>query len=130
MSPKIGALPDSIKKALINRAEKDLQYTWPALPASLYHEYKEEGNRAHYEDKLGERRSALSNRACVASSSALITAMIWPVSPSRTSCAPPPTVRSEREARIRRITRTVGSRGTLCSSHRAYLTVAVPLTPG
>src|SRR5579859_4719341 len=57
----IDALPDSIKDQLADKAEKALSYTWPALPASVYLEFKLTGNRSHYEQKLGERRSALSS---------------------------------------------------------------------
>jgi hypothetical protein len=58
---KIAALPDSVKTSLEARADKYLGYAWPALEASLYHEYKVTGNRSHYEAKLGERQNALGS---------------------------------------------------------------------
>lgn len=56
----IRALPDSVRTKLGARADQYLNYTWPALPVSLYHEYKVTGNRSHYEGKLNERRTALA----------------------------------------------------------------------
>lgn len=58
---KIAALPDSVKARLTDRADKALSYTWPALPASLYLEYKMNGNRSHFEQRQNERRAALSS---------------------------------------------------------------------
>jgi hypothetical protein len=57
----IAALPDSVKAALVLRAAKGLSYDWPALPATLYLEYKTNGNRSHFEEKYNERRSILSS---------------------------------------------------------------------
>ncbi|MGV3765124.1 MAG: heparinase II/III domain-containing protein [Chitinophagaceae bacterium] len=56
----IAALPDSIKHKLITVAETALTYDWPALPASLYMDYKLTGTRVNYERKSGERRRKLS----------------------------------------------------------------------
>ncbi len=56
---KMDALPDSVKTNLKAAANKALGYNWPALPASIYLEYKLNGNRIHYEDKLNERRKTL-----------------------------------------------------------------------
>lgn len=53
-------LPDSIRRVLIGRGEKYMAYPWPALQASQYLEFAENGNRSHYEASLAERRKALS----------------------------------------------------------------------
>lgn len=57
----IASLPDSVKAALVLHGSKGLSYDWPALPASLYLEYKANGNRSHFEEKYNERRSMLSS---------------------------------------------------------------------
>jgi len=58
---KIGELPDSIKSILVTRADKALPFSWPALPASSFLEFKQNGNRIRYEAKLNERRDALTS---------------------------------------------------------------------
>ncbi|TDW96859.1 heparinase II/III domain-containing protein [Dinghuibacter silviterrae] len=57
----IKALPDSVKASLTARADRYIDFTWPALPVSLYHEFKTTGNRTHYETRLTERRTALAS---------------------------------------------------------------------
>jgi hypothetical protein len=57
---KIDELPDSVKTVLIENAKKALDYNWPALPASFYLQYKQNGNRSNFENKLNERRGKLN----------------------------------------------------------------------
>lgn len=52
-------LPDSVRKAYIKRGETALEYTWPALPATLFLEVARIGNRINYEKKYFERRGKL-----------------------------------------------------------------------
>ncbi|HTJ14020.1 MAG TPA: heparinase II/III family protein [Dinghuibacter sp.] len=56
----VQALPDSVKAALVTRADEATKFTWPALPVSLYHEFKTTGNRTRWEAKMFERRAALT----------------------------------------------------------------------
>ncbi|HET7898371.1 MAG TPA: hypothetical protein VFL47_11885, partial [Flavisolibacter sp.] len=58
---KMAALPDSIKTKLTARAQQALSYTWPALRASNYLEFKNTGNRSNFEAVQKERRTALCN---------------------------------------------------------------------
>jgi hypothetical protein len=55
------ALPDTVKTGLVAKADRYLTYTWPALPVSLYHEFKTNGNRTRFEARLNERRTALAS---------------------------------------------------------------------
>jgi hypothetical protein len=57
---KIDRLPDSLKSAMLALADQALDFNWPSMPASLYLEYKQNGNRIHYETKLNERRDKLN----------------------------------------------------------------------
>lgn len=60
LNKAIAALPDSVKSHLIAAAETALTFDWPALPASLYMDYKLTGTRVNYERKSGERRKKFS----------------------------------------------------------------------
>lgn len=60
-SKAIQALPDSIKQKLVKQADKANVYNWPALPASLYLDYKLTGTRVNYENLQNERRKMLAN---------------------------------------------------------------------
>jgi hypothetical protein len=42
------ALPETVKSAHLEAAEKALEYTWPVLQATLYLEYARNGNRSNY----------------------------------------------------------------------------------
>lgn len=57
----IGQLPDSIKTELLQEADQYLNFSWPALPATSFLEFKEEGIRAGFEKMQDERRIALGN---------------------------------------------------------------------
>ncbi|WP_316842304.1 heparinase II/III family protein [Pedobacter gandavensis] len=60
---KIAALPDSIKSTLLKQGEQANSYVWPALPATLYLDYKFTGTRTNYEQLQGERRRKLAQLA-------------------------------------------------------------------
>ncbi|MGH2644669.1 MAG: hypothetical protein ACRDE2_12015, partial [Chitinophagaceae bacterium] len=53
-------LPLDIKQQLIENGERYLHYDWPALRATQFLEFAENGNRSNYESSLGKRRAALS----------------------------------------------------------------------
>lgn len=57
---KVAALPDSVKARLVKEGDKGLKYDWPALPASLYLDYKITGTRYNFERKNNERRKVLN----------------------------------------------------------------------
>ena len=53
------ALPEPIRKALLAAGESNLGKEWPALPATLFLEYKRIGNRSHFEQYWNLRRTML-----------------------------------------------------------------------
>ena len=53
------ALPEPIRKALLAAGESYLGKEWPALPATLFLEYKRIGNRSHFEHYWSLRRTML-----------------------------------------------------------------------
>ena len=63
---KVAALPDSVKARLVKEGDKGLKYDWPALPASLYLDYKITGTRYNFERKNNERRKILNELAVAA----------------------------------------------------------------
>ena len=63
---KVAALPDSVKTKLVKEGERGLKYEWPAIPASLYLDYKITGNRYNFERKNNERRKVLNELAIAA----------------------------------------------------------------
>ena len=63
---KIATLPDSVKARLVKEGDRGLQYEWPALPASLYLDYKITGTRYNFERKNNERRKVLNELAVAA----------------------------------------------------------------
>ncbi|MEJ5054990.1 heparinase II/III domain-containing protein [Sphingobacterium sp. MYb382] len=54
------ALPDALKKQIITDANQANSFTWPALLASQYLGYKQQGNRVDYESPMNRRRAVLS----------------------------------------------------------------------
>ena len=56
----LSGLPQTVKEALIARAEKSRSFEWPNLPATVFLEFGENGNRSHYQDIRSQRRSVLS----------------------------------------------------------------------
>ena len=55
------ALPSETRQALIQRAEKRLGHAWEPLPATLFMEYRRNGNRTRYQQPHFARRTALSD---------------------------------------------------------------------
>jgi hypothetical protein len=53
------ALPESVRKLYVSQAEKLLGYNWPDLPATMFLEFKRNGNRTHYEAPHFDRRTRL-----------------------------------------------------------------------
>jgi hypothetical protein len=53
------ALPESVRKLYVSQAEKLLGYNWPDLPATMFLEFKRNGNRTHYEAPHFYRRTRL-----------------------------------------------------------------------
>jgi len=54
-------LPEPVRKDLIANGEEYLGYAWPDLPATLFLEYRREGNRSRYEREHFARRTALTH---------------------------------------------------------------------
>ncbi|HZO53778.1 MAG TPA: heparinase II/III family protein [Bryobacteraceae bacterium] len=50
------AIPDDARSAAISAAEAQLGQPWPSLPATLFLEYRRNGNRSRYEAVNGARR--------------------------------------------------------------------------
>lgn len=63
---KVAALPEAVKERLVKEGDRGLQYEWPALPASLYLDYKITGTRYNFERKNNERRKVLNELAVAA----------------------------------------------------------------
>jgi hypothetical protein len=57
---KIAALPAASKTILLKEADKGLSFDWPSLPATLYLQYRDNGNRVNFENAQFERRKVLS----------------------------------------------------------------------
>jgi len=53
-------VPADVTAALVARADAWLDQEWPQLPASLFLEFAENGNRTHYEARYFERRRRLT----------------------------------------------------------------------
>lgn len=56
----LNQIPDSTRQQLIHNGEKYLSFEWPNLPATVFLQFAENGNRSHYEAMRGKRRAALS----------------------------------------------------------------------
>jgi len=54
------AVPADVQQAIVKRADAWLEQDWPQLPASLFLEFKENGNRTRYERRYFERRNRLA----------------------------------------------------------------------
>ena len=50
-------LPDAVRQRHVHRGERALEFTWPALPATLFLGVARTGNRSDYERAYFERRS-------------------------------------------------------------------------
>lgn len=53
------SLPADLQDALVSQGENYLGFQWPMLPASLFLEFKRNGNRTHYQQIRDMRRHAL-----------------------------------------------------------------------
>jgi len=53
------ALPENIRNHYINKGREALAYNWVPLPATVFMEFVENGNRSHYEALYFERRETL-----------------------------------------------------------------------
>lgn len=60
VTEKIAALPAASKAILLKEADKGLSFDWPSLPATLYLQYRDNGNRVNFENAQSERRKVLS----------------------------------------------------------------------
>ncbi len=56
----IREIPEKQKKELIQRAEKALSFDWPNLPAMVFLQFSETGNRSNYQRLRSKRRAVLS----------------------------------------------------------------------
>lgn len=54
------ALADEVRRELISRGERYLNYQWPSLPATLFLDFARTGNRENFERSQGARREALT----------------------------------------------------------------------
>lgn len=53
------SLHSSLRKGYLQKAEQALQEEWPQLPATVFLEYAENGNRSNYQDMRSARRNIL-----------------------------------------------------------------------
>jgi hypothetical protein len=61
-------LPAGLRRALLGRGQARRGADWPALPATLFMDFRRTGNRDHYERPSFARREALAElvlAACV-----------------------------------------------------------------
>lgn len=58
---KIRQLPDLVKAQLVEKADRALSFDWPSLPASVFLEYQQNGNRVRFERLQTERRDCLNS---------------------------------------------------------------------
>lgn len=56
-------IPDSIRLVYINQAEMRIHDNWESLPASLFMEYKQTGDRNRYQNVYFKKRSQLTTLA-------------------------------------------------------------------
>ncbi len=57
---KLLPLPAASKAILLKEADKGLSFSWPSLPATLYLQYRDNGNRVNFENAQFERRKVLA----------------------------------------------------------------------
>ncbi|PSL50256.1 heparinase II/III-like protein [Chitinophaga niastensis] len=56
---KMARLPVATRTALLKDADKAMAFTWPSLPATLFLEFRDNGNRVNFESAQSERRKVL-----------------------------------------------------------------------
>lgn len=54
-------LPDTVRRAHVERGEQALDGPWESLPATLFLEYARNGNRSRYQDVRSRRRNRLAD---------------------------------------------------------------------
>ncbi|MCP1308058.1 heparinase II/III domain-containing protein [Paenibacillus tyrfis] len=54
-------LPASIRQSVISEGEKYIDFNWPALTASMYMEFLQNGNRTRFDDPYHQRRRAVTS---------------------------------------------------------------------
>ncbi len=52
-------LPESIRSSFLSQGKDALSFDWPTLPATVFMEFKREGDRSRYQDIRNDRRGAL-----------------------------------------------------------------------
>ncbi|MGF6925705.1 hypothetical protein QFZ48_001205 [Chitinophaga sp. W2I13] len=57
---QIAGLPAASRAILLKEADKNLSFSWPSLPATLYLQYRDNGNRVNFENAQFERRKVLA----------------------------------------------------------------------
>lgn len=57
---KVAALPAESRALLLKEADKAMAFDWPSLPATLYLQYRDNGNRVNFENAQFERRKVLA----------------------------------------------------------------------
>ncbi len=55
------SLPDTVRRAHVERGERALDGPWESLPATLFLEYARNGNRSRYQDVRSRRRNRLTD---------------------------------------------------------------------
>lgn len=58
---KMNALPGESRNMLLKDADKAMQFSWPSLPATLYLQFRDNGNRVNFENAQFERRRVLAS---------------------------------------------------------------------
>ena len=87
-------LPEAVQGQLLKLGEEALAKPVPALPATLYLEYRRIGNRSHYEAVYFERRSMLQNLAaadCMEAKGRFLDAVantLWAICEEASGCLP------------------------------------------
>jgi hypothetical protein len=64
-------LPEAVRGAVVDRADEALSADWPHVPATVYLQFSQNGNRTNYEDLHFNRRKILCDLIigeCVAGS--------------------------------------------------------------
>jgi hypothetical protein len=87
-------LPEGVKKALTAQADEALAAPWPHVPASIYLQFAQNGNRTNYEDLHFGRRSILCSLLlgeCIQDSGKYLTAVMdaaWSICEESSWCLP------------------------------------------
>jgi hypothetical protein len=88
------ALPGYVRKAMVEQAEEALASAWPLVPASVYLQFSQNGNRTNYEDLHFGRRKILCNLMlgeCVEGNGRFLPAVMdaaWSICEESSWCLP------------------------------------------